>query len=98
MLHNLILIYFSFFFEKKKVNLDAETRLIVLTNVQSNNPDATTFDRAQRRIQHMMERDSYLRFLQSELFLELVHPDRYPASNNAETAAAAGDKSSSIAP
>jgi regulator of G-protein signaling 3/regulator of G-protein signaling len=78
--------------------LDAETRLIVLTNVQSNNPDAHAFDRAQRRIQHMMERDSYLRFLQSELFLELVHPDRYSASNNTETAAAAGDKSSSTAP
>jgi len=79
----------------KEVNLDAETRLIVLTNVQSNNPDAHAFDRAQRRIQHMMERDSYLRFLQSELFLELVHPDRYSASNNSsETAAAAGDKSS----
>ncbi|XP_032778702.2 uncharacterized protein LOC116917368 [Daphnia magna] len=65
----------------KEVNLDAETRLITLTNVQSNNPDLHAFDRAQRRIQHMMERDSYLRFLQSELFLELVHPERYPASS-----------------
>lgn len=59
------------------MNLDAETRLITLTNVQSNNPDPHAFDRAQRRIQHMMERDSYLRFLQSELFLELLHPERY---------------------
>ena len=64
-----------------QVNLDAETRLITLTNVQSNNPDPHAFDRAQRRIQHMMERDSYLRFLQSELFLELIHPERYPTSS-----------------
>ncbi|XP_057372286.1 regulator of G-protein signaling 2-like [Daphnia carinata] len=56
----------------KEVNLDAETRLITLTNVQSSQLDAHAFDRAQRRIQHMMERDSYLRFLQSGLFLELT--------------------------
>lgn len=64
----------------KEINLDAETRLITLANVQSNNPDAHAFDRAQRRIQHMMERDSYLRFLQSTLFLELVHTEHCPTS------------------
>lgn len=72
-----------------QVNLDAETRLVTMTNVQSNNPDQHIFDRAQRRIQHMMERDSYLRFLQSELFLELVHPDRYPGSSSSQSAVAA---------
>ncbi|EFX72621.1 regulator of G-protein signaling 2-like [Daphnia pulex] len=66
----------------KEVNLDSETRLITLTNVQSNNPDQHVFDRAQRRIQHMMERDSYLRFLQSELFLELVRNERCSASTS----------------
>lgn len=85
---SIIVITFDFFLSQ--VNLDAETRLITLTNVQSNNPDPHAFDRAQRRIQHMMERDSYLRFLQSELFLELVHPERYPAA-----AAEVSDKSSS---
>lgn len=71
----------------KEVNLDAETRLITLTNVQSNNPDPHAFDRAQRRIQHMMERDSYLRFLQSELFLELLHPERYSTPSATSTTA-----------
>jgi regulator of G-protein signaling 3/regulator of G-protein signaling len=64
----------------QQINLDTETRLITLTNVQSNNPDQHAFDRAQRRIQHMMERDSYPRFLQSRLFLELVQTDGYPTS------------------
>jgi regulator of G-protein signaling 3/regulator of G-protein signaling len=51
-----------------------------MANVQSNSPDQHAFDRAQRRIQHMMERDSYLRFLQSRLFLELVQTESYPTS------------------
>lgn len=61
----------------KQVNLDAETRLTILKNVQSKINDQHTFDRAQRRAQHMMERDSYQRFLQSRLFLELAYPERY---------------------
>ncbi|XP_046653215.1 regulator of G-protein signaling 8-like [Daphnia pulicaria] len=61
----------------KQVNLDAETRILTLANIQSDIADQFAFDRAQRRTQHMMERDSYLRFLQSELFLELAHPERY---------------------
>ncbi|XP_046461972.1 regulator of G-protein signaling 8-like [Daphnia pulex] len=64
----------------KEINLDTETRLITLNNVQSNTPDQHAFDRAQRRIQHMMERDSYPRFLQSRLFLELVQTDGCPTS------------------
>ncbi|XP_032795542.2 regulator of G-protein signaling 8 [Daphnia magna] len=64
----------------KEINVDAETRLVTLNNVQSNQPDQHAFDRAQKRIQHMMERDSYPRFLQSKLFLELAHPERYSES------------------
>ena len=77
---NIFCLHFLFFCFK--VNLDAETRLLTLTNIQSNNPDLHVFDRAQRRIQHMMERDSYLRFLQSELFLELVRNERCSASTS----------------
>lgn len=61
----------------KEVNLDSETRGVTLNNLQANNLDNHVFDRAQRRIQNIMERDSYLRFLQSDLFLELIHPERY---------------------
>ena len=71
-----------------QVNLDAETRLITLTNVQSNNPDPHAFDRPQRRIQNMMEHDSYQRFLQSQLVLELLYPDRYPRGNGGDAPAA----------
>ena len=56
-----------------QVNVDAETRSITLANIQCDNPDEHAFDRAQRRIQHMMERDSYQRFLKSDVFLELVN-------------------------
>ena len=56
-----------------QVNVDAETRTITLANIQCDNPDEHAFDRAQRRIQHMMERDSYQRFLKSDVFLELVN-------------------------
>jgi len=69
-----------------QVNLDSETRSITLTNVQSNKSDPHAFDRAQRRIQNMMERDSYQRFLRSELVMELLHPERYSGSSDAPAA------------
>lgn len=70
----------------KEVNLDSETRMITLTNVQSNKSDPHAFDRAQRRIQNMMERDSYQRFLRSELVMELIHPERYSGGSDAPAA------------
>lgn len=53
--------------------MDAETRAMTLANVQSDSPDQHAFDQAQRKIQHMMERDSYQRFLKSDLFLQVVN-------------------------
>ena len=69
-------VWWVIFFFHFQVNLDAETRSITLANIQSSNPDQHAFDRAQRRIQHMMERDSYQRFLKSDEILELVNGNK----------------------
>ncbi|XP_070614466.1 LOW QUALITY PROTEIN: regulator of G-protein signaling 3-like [Erythrolamprus reginae] len=56
----------------KEVNLDSYTREHTQGNLQS----ATwgCFDLAQRRIYGLMEKDSYPRFLRSDLYLDLTHP------------------------
>lgn len=37
-----------------------------------NNPEENTFEVAQRKIQGMLEQDAYLRFLQSDLYRDLL--------------------------
>ncbi|XP_076352014.1 uncharacterized protein LOC143247588 [Tachypleus tridentatus] len=54
----------------KEVNLDPTTRTTVMNKLSK--PDHRSFDQAQGRIQGLMERDAYMRFLQSELYLELL--------------------------
>ncbi|XP_013781250.2 regulator of G-protein signaling 3-like [Limulus polyphemus] len=54
----------------KEVNLDSTTRTAVMNKLSK--PDHRSFDQAQGRIQGLMERDAYMRFLQSELYLELL--------------------------
>ena len=46
--------------------LDDEMRSAVLIKIQSNSLDGNVFNKAQQRIQNIMENDSYVRF--SELF------------------------------
>lgn len=53
----------------KEVNLDALTRSEIMDCLDR--PDHHSFDRAQRRVQGLMEQDAYMRFLQSDLYLEL---------------------------
>ncbi|KAM9325594.1 regulator of G-protein signaling 3-like [Gastrophryne carolinensis] len=56
----------------KEVNLDANTRELTEHNLLV--PTRSTFDEAQRRIYSLMERDSYPRFLHSDLYQSLLHP------------------------
>uniref|UniRef100_T1J7Q6 RGS domain-containing protein n=1 Tax=Strigamia maritima TaxID=126957 RepID=T1J7Q6_STRMM len=62
----------------KEVNLDSTTRTVTINNLA--NPNRHSFDQAQRRIQGLMESDAYLRFLQSELYLELLHRPEVPTT------------------
>lgn len=54
----------------KEVNLDIEVRAFTAQNIL--NPTHDTFDRAQKRIQALMEKDSYPRFLESSLYKSLL--------------------------
>ena len=54
----------------KEVNLDIELRAHTAQNIL--NPSHDTFDRAQKRIQALMEKDSYPRFLESSLYKNLL--------------------------
>ncbi|CAG7836474.1 unnamed protein product, partial [Allacma fusca] len=59
----------------KEVNLDAITREGLVGKMAQ--PNQTTFDQAQKRIQSLLEADAYIRFLKSDLYLELIHPEKY---------------------
>ncbi|CAF1269815.1 unnamed protein product, partial [Adineta ricciae] len=74
----------------KQVNLDTETRMSTIANID--NPPLETFDRAQRRIQGLMEKDSYQRFLKSELYINLLRRTTYPVQRR--TTAEISSKSS----
>ncbi|XP_029441801.1 regulator of G-protein signaling 1-like isoform X2 [Rhinatrema bivittatum] len=56
----------------KEVNLDSRTRDITTNNILL--PTRSCFDLAQRRIYGLMEKDSYPRFLRSELYQQLARP------------------------
>ncbi|XP_041369241.1 uncharacterized protein LOC121383341 isoform X2 [Gigantopelta aegis] len=53
----------------KEVNLDANTRVKTLGNLDT--PSRSTFDEAQRRVKILMEKDSYPRFLESDTYQQL---------------------------
>ncbi|KAM7542279.1 hypothetical protein Aperf_G00000007396 [Anoplocephala perfoliata] len=70
----------------REINLDSVTREQTVADLAT--PSAHTFENAQKRIQALMERDSYGRFLRSDLFLTLLNQAKQAAR---ELAAAARD-------
>uniref|UniRef100_A0A4W3HF92 Regulator of G-protein signaling 3 n=2 Tax=Callorhinchus milii TaxID=7868 RepID=A0A4W3HF92_CALMI len=62
----------------KEVNLDSHTREHTKDNLQK--VSRSCFDLAQKRIFGLMEKDSYPRFLRSELYLDLINQKKPNAS------------------
>uniref|UniRef100_UPI00398F8212 regulator of G-protein signaling 5-like n=1 Tax=Pristiophorus japonicus TaxID=55135 RepID=UPI00398F8212 len=54
----------------KEVNVDHYTKEVTMKNLVE--PSASTFELAQKRVLVLMEKDSFSRFLKSELYLELI--------------------------
>lgn len=77
-----MLILILFVFCPPQVNLDSYTRDHTKENLQ--NVTRSCFDLAQRRIYGLMEKDSYPRFLRSELYSDLVNQKK-PSSTSTST-------------
>nr|XP_055056280.1 regulator of G-protein signaling 3a isoform X3 [Misgurnus anguillicaudatus] len=67
----------------KEVNLDSYTREHTKENLQSIN--RSCFDLAQRRIYGLMEKDSYPRFLRSELYVDLVNQKKASSTSTSSS-------------
>ena len=61
-----------------QVNLDSKTRLQTMSSLSR--PSAHTFEQSQRRIESLMEKDSYQRFLRSDLYHALFTCRPAPSS------------------
>ena len=55
-----------------QINIEVSMRQNIQHSLAA--PDDKTFDAAQRKIQGLLESDAYLRFLQSDLYKELLVP------------------------
>ncbi|XP_028666845.1 regulator of G-protein signaling 21-like [Erpetoichthys calabaricus] len=55
----------------KEINIDHQTREVIKLHLQM--PDISCFDVAQKQIFSLMEKDSYPRFIKSEIYLNIVN-------------------------
>ncbi|KAG2461259.1 RGS2 protein, partial [Polypterus senegalus] len=55
----------------KEINIDHQTKEVIKLHLQM--PDVTCFDVAQKQIYSLMEKDSYPRFIKSEIYLNIVN-------------------------
>ncbi|XP_049594198.1 regulator of G-protein signaling 3a isoform X3 [Syngnathus scovelli] len=67
----------------KEVNLDSYTRDHTKDNLQ--NVTRSCFELAQRRIYGLMEKDSYPRFLRSELYLDLINQKKASSTSTSSS-------------
>ncbi|XP_056875888.1 regulator of G-protein signaling 3a isoform X3 [Takifugu flavidus] len=67
----------------KEVNLDSYTRDHTKDNLQ--NVTRSSFDLAQRRIYGLMEKDSYPRFLRSELYSDLINQKKASSTSTSSS-------------
>lgn len=58
-----------------QINLDSQLKDSLASKIAQ--PTHTSFDQPQKRIQGLLESDAFPRFLKSDLYLELVHPEEY---------------------
>ena len=66
-----------------QVNLDSKTRLQTMSSLSR--PSAHTFEQSQRRIESLMEKDSYQRFLRSDLYHALITCRPAPFSTTSQS-------------
>lgn len=80
----------------REVNLDIEIRAHTAQNILNPTPD--TFERAQKRIQALMEKDSYPRFLESDLYKNLLASAYPPPSSSSSSSSNTAAASAATAP
>ncbi|XP_076436871.1 uncharacterized protein LOC143276267 isoform X2 [Babylonia areolata] len=69
-------IYSNFVEEQapREINVDSGTRLRTLANLDT--PCKSVFEEAQRKVQALMEKDSYPRFLESEIYQQIIRSSK----------------------
>lgn len=65
-----------FYFFKLQINIDHKTREVIRSNIKV--PSAVCFEDAQKMVYGLMEKDSYPRFLKSDIYRTLLDSTTEP--------------------